>query len=296
MVCRSPSKIISMSVQFPYRAVICGEEHIVKDWRGRKLITDKESFFVGHIYGDWQIQSNRLFEVALIQSDGNGGWLLNGKALSLLTPLPMGARLAHIPSDENLRVYKDKICAVAWFDKTGNSAKVTELLDEVISFWKSASLPPVESNEEPSLAKAFGQLAYGLHTISKYHDLFAACWSKAIWLTEFRNAAQKIPISPQQKQITSTDLSNVPVEAVEPTKNKTAKARQPKTVGRAENVVAPDKSTPEFFTSIQAAADYIGVSSRTILNWKKRGWLKVEQNVKKIRIAKTDLDKCKNRQ
>jgi len=85
-----------MSVKFPYRAVICGEEHIVRGWRGRKLITDKGSFFVGHIYGDWQIQTARIFEVALIQSDGNGGWLLNGKALSL------GGRriLFHWPSVE----------------------------------------------------------------------------------------------------------------------------------------------------------------------------------------------------
>jgi hypothetical protein len=284
-----------MSVKFPYRAVICGEEHIVEGWRGRKLLTDKGSFFVGHIYRDWQIQAARFLEVALIQSDGNGGWLLNGNALSLLQSLPIGYRLADIPNDENLRVYKDKIRAVAWFDKTGNSAKITELLDEIVKFWGSASLPPIKSDEEPSLAKAFGQFGYGLMMLSKHRELLAA-WSKPVWLTEFRHAAQKIQISPQQKKITSTDLSNVPVEAVEPTKNKATKARQPKPVGRAENVVTPAKSTPEFFTSIQAAADYIGVTSRTILNWKKRGWLKVEQNVKKIRIAKTDLDKCKNRQ
>ena len=149
-----------MSVKFPYRAVISGEEHIVKGWQRRKLITDKGSFFVGHIYGDWQIQFHRLFEVALLQSDGKGGWLLNGKEFSLLNSLPMGLRLSGIPSDENLRVYKDRICAVAWIDKTGNWAKVTELLDEVISSWRTALLPPIKSDEEPSLAKIFGQLGF----------------------------------------------------------------------------------------------------------------------------------------
>jgi hypothetical protein len=195
-----------MSVKFPYRAVICGEEHIVRGWRGRKLITDKGSFFVGHIYGDWQIQTARIFEVALIQSDGNGGWLLNGKALSLLESLPMGQRLMDISSNENLRVYRDKICAVAWLDKTGNWAKVTELLDEVINFWDKASLPPIKSDEEPSMAKLLNTFTHSIYNLSKYRELFAA-WSNPIWLTEFRHAAQKIPISPQQKQ-----LANVATE------------------------------------------------------------------------------------
>ena len=96
--------------------------------------------------------------------------------------------------------------------------------------------------------------------------------------------------------MTSAQPANVPVKAIKPAKHKAAKLRQPKPIRRAKNVSVPAKSVPEFFTNIKAAADYIGVTARTILNWKKRGWLKVEQNVKKIRIAKTDLDKCKNRQ
>ena len=52
------------------------------------------------------------------------------------------------------------------------------------------------------------------------------------------------------------------------------------------------ESAPDFFTSIKDAAAYVRKTKRTILNWKRRGWLKVEQNGKKIRIAKTDLDKC----
>jgi len=209
MVCRSPTKIISMSVKFPYRAVICGEEHIVKGWRGRKLITDKGRFFVGHIYGDWQIQAARFLEVALIQSDEKGGWLVNGKPLSFLDSLPMSERLSAIPGDENLRVYKDRICAVAWFDLAGNSARITELLDAVIKFWNTASLPPIKSDEEPSFAKVLNTLTHSLHNISKYRELFAT-WSKPVWLTEFRHVAQKIPISPQQKQ-----LANVAIELQE---------------------------------------------------------------------------------
>jgi hypothetical protein len=56
------------------------------------------------------------------------------------------------------------------------------------------------------------------------------------------------------------------------------------------------KSAPDYFTSIKAAADYAGKSERTILNWKRRGWLKVEQSGKKIRIARTELDKCISKQ
>ena len=56
------------------------------------------------------------------------------------------------------------------------------------------------------------------------------------------------------------------------------------------------KSVPDYFTNIKDAAAYAGKSERTILNWKKREWLKVEQDGKKIRIAKTELDKCISKQ
>jgi hypothetical protein len=55
-------------------------------------------------------------------------------------------------------------------------------------------------------------------------------------------------------------------------------------------------STPDYFTSIKDAAAYAGKTERTILNWKSRRWLKVEQDGKKIRIAKTELDKCITKQ
>jgi hypothetical protein len=53
-----------------------------------------------------------------------------------------------------------------------------------------------------------------------------------------------------------------------------------------------DKSDPAYFTSIKQAAAYAKKTERTILNWKQRSWLKVEQVGKKVRIAKTELDKC----
>jgi excisionase family DNA binding protein len=55
-------------------------------------------------------------------------------------------------------------------------------------------------------------------------------------------------------------------------------------------------SPAEWFTSYASAAKYLKVSARTIGNWKNRGWLPVEQVGRKIRIARTALDKCRNRQ
>ena len=91
MVCNKTS-IISMAFQFPYRAIICGEEHIVKSWQGRKLITSGGNYLIGHIYGDSTIHNHRLLEIAMIRSDGNDGWLVNDKPLLFLEKLPIGLR------------------------------------------------------------------------------------------------------------------------------------------------------------------------------------------------------------
>ena len=50
---------------------------------------------------------------------------------------------------------------------------------------------------------------------------------------------------------------------------------------------------PDYFCSLADAAKYAAVTARTIQNWKSRGWLKVDQQGRKIRIARTELDKCK---
>lgn len=297
-----------MSVQYPYRAVICGEEHIVKGWRGRKLVTDKGGFWARQIPSDRQIQSVRLFEIALIQSDGKNGWLVNGKPLALLETLRMGERLAEISGDEGLRVHKKSVCAVAWA-KTNDYGQDTTLLDDIREFWNEASLSvlPVKTIRETAetesplselreLSRKSNDALAGLSSALRQIRL-SNIWSKPIWLTEFRHAAQKILVSPQQKQLASSDLARHTVEAVEPIKQIAAKADQPKANSKANDVVAPPaKPAPDTFTNIQAAAKYIGVTTKTIRNWKKRGWLKVEQNGRLIRIAKTDLDKCKSKQ
>jgi hypothetical protein len=167
-----------VNFQIPYRAVICGEEYRVEGWRGRELITDKGSFFVRPIYGDWQIQTQRILEVATIQSDGKGGWLVNGKDLSSILSLPMGARLADIPNDENLRVFKKTICAVAWL-QTQNSDKLTELLDLILRFWKLTPKPKDgHSKEDFGWHQALTEISIGLHEISTCQRVLAPQWSK----------------------------------------------------------------------------------------------------------------------
>jgi hypothetical protein len=275
---------MTTNFQLPYRAIICGEEHIVNGWQGRKLVTKKGRYFVGHIYGNWQIENHRILEVALIQSDGKGGWLVNGKPLSFLDSLPMSERLLAIPGDENLRVYKDKICAVAWFDLAGNSAKVTDLLDEVIKFWNRASLPPIKSDEEPSVAKLFYTLTHSLHNISNYREL-CATWSKPVWLTEFRHAAQKIPISSQQKQIVSISTELLDTKAqlskakaiangnLKEALSKWMRFDPPRmsadTKARIEKAVKLYLTDPEK-RSLKKIGDEFGVSRKTVSVWFKQ--------------------------
>ena len=89
MVWRYAKEQKSMNPQMPYRAMILGEEHIVKGWRGRRLVTNKGGFYVRHIYGNnWPIENVRLLEVATIQSDGQNSWLLNGYTLTDLENQP----------------------------------------------------------------------------------------------------------------------------------------------------------------------------------------------------------------
>ena len=89
-------------------------------------------------------------------------------------------------------------------------------------------------------------------------------------------------------------LAGATIEPPAPPKTKTKKTRRPKPVAQSDVKMA--EPMPDVFTNLAAAAAYIGVSKRTILNWKRDGWLKVEQVGRKIRIAKADLDQCKRRQ
>jgi hypothetical protein len=263
-----------VSVQFPYRAVICGEEHIVKGWRGRKLLTDKGSFSVRHFYGDWPIQNHRLFEVATVQSDRKGGWLVNGRPLSLLKSLPFGLRLTGIPSDETLRVNKDKICAAAWF-QVANLPNVTELLDGLEDFWKQASQP---SDDATSPSE---RLALSVINLFDWKAV-AGAWSKPVWLTECRHAPQTLPVSPQQKQLARvvTELSETKAQLrkVEATASDTLKEALLKwmrfdpprmsvpTKAKIEKAVRLYSTDPDKRSLAKIAAEF-GVSRKTVSGW-----------------------------
>jgi len=275
-----------MSVQFPYRAVICGEEHIVKGWRGQKLVTNKAVFSVRHIYGNWQIQDFRLFEVAMIQPDGKDSWLLNGKPLSLLESIRMGVRLVEIPRDENLRVHKDYVRAVAWVDTKGNLAKVTELLDEIIKFWKKAELAVADSNEEPhpTLAELFSKFGESIMEITRCKELLAT-WSNQIWLTEFRPSNQKKPISANEKQLAAVTIkleqTQKSLSKAEAVTNDTLKEALSKwmrfdpagmaitTKARIEKAVKLYLTDKEKMGSLSKIAAEFGVSKKTVSLWFK---------------------------
>lgn len=51
-------------------------------------------------------------------------------------------------------------------------------------------------------------------------------------------------------------------------------------------------SPPEYFHGFAEAAKYVGKSERTVKEWKRRGWLEVEQEGRKIRVSRSELDKC----
>jgi Skp family chaperone for outer membrane proteins len=186
-----------MPVQYPYRAVILGKEYIVKGWRGKKLLTNKGSFIVRHIYRDWELENHRLFEVATIGGDGNGGWLVNGKPLSSIEAIPYSERWGDIKGDENLRVFKDQIHAVAWIDKVGNTTGVTEALDLALKFWETANLPVAQKQDEDTLTDVVR--AWNISIRSQ--RIFAPSWSGPIWLGKFRSVEQAIQLSPEQKKL-----------------------------------------------------------------------------------------------
>lgn len=291
-----------MSVKYPYRAIICGEEHIVNGWRGENLLTDKGQFIFRRLQGEqvdseWQgevnrmpamipIQTQTLLEVARIRSDEHGGWLLNGRALSPLQNLPAGFRLNALANSEVLRVYKGEINAVVWVRaiSTGNTALQ---LDTVLADWKRALLYcQAYQTSAPSEISSLNVLMSGL-------NLFAG-WSKPIWLTGFHQVGsvknvRTDEISDTIESVESDSTSGgirVPTEPV--------KTRQRKPAAQVKN---PEHLGEEYFT-IKGAATYADKSERTIRNWIINNWLKVEKNAtgRKIRIAKSELDKCIKRQ
>ncbi len=250
-----PYKAIT-NLQYPYRAIICGEEHVVKGWQGGHLLTDIGDFVFRRLQGnqvesEWAgelgrvpcncpIESTRILEVAMLQSNGNGRWLLNGRDLSLLERLSAGTRLHEITLSEVLRVHKGEIQAVAWVEAFSGGS-VTVQLDTVLAEWKSPQKhPPFDSFDR----------------IRECVSGWFAGWSKPIWLAEFHKVgANKNPwmeglseklqtaksdSAPPRDSLAdmldrgdnpwlaglknvSRQPANATVEAVEPTKNKAAK-------------------------------------------------------------------------
>ena len=263
-----------MNFQYPYRAVIFGDEHIIKGWRGQKLVTDKGTFAVRHLYGNWQIQGARLLEIASLQTTENRKWLLNGKELELLKSQPMGIRLG-IESYETLRVHRGKICAVAWIQV--KDAEITTLLDRILEFWKLASQPLEKAD---SISDHLGKLGGIFFDFS----LLQHTWSKPVWLTEFRHAASKIPISPQQKQLTkvASELheTKAQLRKAESAANDNLKEALSKwmrfdpprmsadTKARIEKAVKIYSTDPEK-RSLSKIADEFGVSRKTVSVWFK---------------------------
>lgn len=268
-------------------------------WRDGNLITDKGEFtvhrlvnrqvdseWVGSIPGglpnSCDLQSVRLLEVATLERQ-NGQWLLNGKRLSLLELMPAGYRLSDITQSEVLRVYADQVTAVAWCQAI-SMGRVTDQLDMVLSDWKLA-----QKSETADFLRRTGLSSFsGRFSLSPF-----AGWSKPVWLTEFRSANTfSSPVkSDAAVQSQKSASKTPPIEVLEQKPTPANAAPGMTEASHNANTVQPDP--PAFFTDIESAAQYLGVSERTILNWKKREWLRVEQDGKKIRIAKADLDKCK---
>lgn len=197
------------SIKYPYRAVILGEEHIVKGWSGENLFTDRGQFvfrpFAKNGRSNWPPEC-RLLEVATVQPAGMGEWLLNGHRLSVLQFRSSGKRLLGVTQDEDLRIYKQEIRAVAWYLAVSGGSQTAEL-DIVLDDWRRA-----EAKE--AIKPDAGQI------LSRLNSLFFMGWSPPIWLT----GLESVPAQPV----------NVQGENIKPSKVKT-QIHPPKTIARFEN-------------------------------------------------------------
>jgi hypothetical protein len=223
----------------PYRAVICGEEHIIEGWHGGNLVTDKDEFVFSR-HDNYSVPSDRLLEVALLQLDQNGEWLLNGhnlRSLQSMTFLPASSRLHEITRGEVLRVHKREIHAVAWV-QTKSEVSVTNLLDTISNFWKMVSQPAKENAN----VSVWQEIGLHLGASLSYMGIMAGL-SEPIWLKEFYPIGAKNP-NLAKLEIASAQPANVPL--IKPMK-KATKVRPPKPVARFEDdfsiAVVPQKKT-----------------------------------------------------
>jgi hypothetical protein len=129
-----------MIMRYPYRAIICGEEDFVEGWRNGNLVTRRGEFIVRQLYRESPIESARIMEVANLQLDQKGEWLVNGRKLPLSESGRGGVRFAALDDDEDVRVHKEKIRGVVWVHTT-ESGNITAQLDRARDFWKSSVKP-----------------------------------------------------------------------------------------------------------------------------------------------------------
>lgn len=178
-------------VSYPYRTVICGEEHIVNGWQDGNLITDKGQYVLQRLQGEdvkseWagdiikvpeycQLSKTTILEIATFGLGEDGDFLLNGFKLETLRNLPFGWRLDSVAQSETLRVRKREIRAVVWVEAVSSGSKTIQL-DSVLSDWKTQKLG--QSISQYSL----------LNNLSI--QLFLG-WSKPVWLKEFYPADKK---------------------------------------------------------------------------------------------------------
>jgi hypothetical protein len=174
------------SVKFPYRAVICGKEHVVKNWNGENLLTDKGQFTFrplkknGKSY--WPRTECRLLEVAILQPADTGEWLLNGHSLSLLQFHPSGKRLMGIAESEDLRLYKQEIRAVAWYLAVSAGNQTAEL-DIVLDDWKKAAANTPINTEATQI-------------LSRLNSLLFMGWSGPVLLSAFFRSDKGVQTQP----------------------------------------------------------------------------------------------------
>jgi hypothetical protein len=178
---------VKKGVPTPYRAVILGEDCIVKGWHGENLLTDKGEFVVQRLNNEqvdsesraarprslsrnFPIETVRILEMATIERGESGTWLLNGHPISSLQQLQSGIRLGGIFTSEVLRVYKEEIAGIAWIEVV-SAGSVSAELDTVLSDWRAARDQEIRAKTPYSAQPHF-------------LNLFAG-WSRPVWLTKF---------------------------------------------------------------------------------------------------------------
>lgn len=266
---------VKMNVQYPYRAVICGEEHIVKGCRVGNLLTDKGEFIFSQFAGGYPLRSARFLEVATLQLNANGEWFINGHNLHSFVGRPDALRLGGITNNEALRVHKAGIRGVAWVQATDDGS-ITSQLDAMLRFWATAA-QPIKVTEKP-INDFLNHLSVTMHSFTLFKG-----WSQPIWLTGFHQVGV-VTAEPTREQI---ELASVAAELkqtktqlrkIQAAANKTLKEAMSKwmrfdpsgmsadTKARIEKAVKLYLTDPEKHSPSKIAAEF-KVSRTSVSKW-----------------------------